>query len=110
MEVRSEGASLLLDKLEIVDEGKQLDSEEIDKILEHADIQRWLKAYDWIDDRKDKFKDVLKGLMDEVSEVPEGKDQNFEDLWLQKIDYGLREAVKDPKRMRSSLDEIKNYR
>lgn len=109
MKVRSEGASLLLDKLEMVAEGKQLDSEDIDEILEHVDMERWLKAYDWIDDRKGKFKNILRELTDEVSEVPESGTQNIEDLWMQKIDYGLREAVKDPKRMLSSLKDIKDY-
>jgi len=108
MEIRTEGASLLLDKLEMLEED-QLKEEEIDEIIKHLDIQQWLKAYDWIDDQKNKFRGLLDELPDEISNDLKSRDQDLHNLWLQKIDFGLRKAMDNIEQMRSSLEAIKNY-
>ncbi|MFW6304429.1 MAG: DUF5700 domain-containing putative Zn-dependent protease [Candidatus Saliniplasma sp.] len=107
MEIRIDGVSLLLDKLESVDEEGKLDENEIDEIVNHPDIQRWLKAYDWIEDREGKFERILSRLPEDIDH--EKGEQTIQELWLQKIDYGLRKAMKNPEQMRSSVEEIKKY-
>ncbi|MFO7791496.1 MAG: DUF5700 domain-containing putative Zn-dependent protease [Candidatus Saliniplasma sp.] len=119
MDVRTEGVSLLLDKLDSIDERKleenkigedrKLEENEIDEIVDHPDIQRWLKAYDWIEDQEAKFKQIL-------SELPEGMnydsvkgEQTIQELWKQKIDYGFRKVMEDIEPMKSSIDEIRGY-
>jgi len=109
MEIRTEGASLLLDKLETLGENDQLKEEEINEIIKHPDIQQWLKAYDWIDDQKNKFRELLDELPDEISNDFKSRDQEINNLWLQKIDFGLRKAMDNIQQMRSSLEAIKNY-
>lgn len=109
MEIRTEGVSLLLDKLEMIDEEQRLEKNEIDRILDHPDIKLWLKAYDWIEDREDKFKEILIGLSEETSYENKVEEQKIEDLWEKKIDYGLRKAIEDTEKMLSSLETIKNF-
>ena len=108
MEVRTKGVSLLLDKLESIDEQK-LEEHKIHEIVDHPDIQRWLKAYDWIEDREAKFKQILSKIHDGVDYESERDELTIQELWVQKIDYGLRKAVEDPDKMCSSLEEIKKY-
>jgi len=109
MEIRTEGASLLLDKLEMITEGQQLKKEDVEEILNHQDIQLWLKAYDWIDSQKTKFKEMLNKLHDKIDDDNVPREQNISDLWKQKIDYGLREVIDNPKQMLASIEAIKNY-
>jgi len=109
MDIRTEGTSLLLDKLEILGENERLKEEEIDEIVKHPDIQQWLKAYDWIDDQKNKFRELLGRLSNETSDDTESDDQDIYNLWLQKIDFGLRKAMKNIEQMQYSLETVKTY-
>ena len=108
MEARTDGVSLLLNKLESIDERK-LEEHEIHEIVDHPDIQRWLKAYDWIEERESKFKQILSKLHDGVDYESERDELTIQEIWEHKIVYGLRKAVEDPDKMRSPLEEIKKY-
>lgn len=94
MKVRTEGVSLLLDKLEG-------DLESASDVISHPDIQRWLDAYDWVPERQERFRGILKAL-------PE-KPRSDLNLWEEKIHFGLKKALGEPDRMRTAIREIKNY-
>lgn len=96
-----EGAVLLLDTLSKVREGSRLKEADIIKILSHSDIQQWLNAYDWIENAFSKFEQMLRSLH-EKSPPDLGQ-------WGNKIDEGLRNACKRPKKMRDTLQTIKSY-
>jgi len=109
MEVRTEGALLLLDKLDMIYEERKLEEQDIDEILKHTDIQRWLKAYEGIEDQEAKFKQILGQLPNKRNYGSVKGEQTIQELWEQKIDYGLRRVIENPEKMRSSVKEIKKY-
>ncbi len=109
MDIRTDGALSLLDKLSSIKGGEKLKTDDLEGILSHPDIQLWLKAYDWIEDQEEKFKEILKDLPVDALENIDQEGRNIEDLWMDKITYGLMKAVKEPEEMRSSVEKIKNF-
>ncbi len=103
IKIRSEGVELLLEKLESFQDDEVLDESEIREIIGHPDIEKWLKAYDWIGNSRSKFENMLYSLYKEPQEDLELN------LWGKKIQWGLKKAIEEPSQMREDLQEIKNY-
>ncbi|NIQ05241.1 MAG: hypothetical protein GWO20_05805 [Candidatus Korarchaeota archaeon] len=98
---RVDGTLLLLNMLDKVREGHQLEKTDMKKILSHPDIKQWLRAYGWIGNASTKFEKILRSLH---AEPPSDLGQ-----WGNKIVEGIRIAYENPEKMRDNLQYIQSY-
>ncbi|TFG14333.1 hypothetical protein EU537_03895 [Candidatus Thorarchaeota archaeon] len=98
----SSGVQLLLNKAKKVKTGRKLTSKEINEILENSDIAAWLSAYDsWIEDVHKTFRRILKSL--------HKKSPHNLNEWAERIDFGLRVALEDTKRLQKSVELLRQF-
>lgn len=97
---RTEGASLILDRLQRIKDNDKLEDEDIEELISQTDIKRWLEAYGG----SDKVYDVFKRSLLSIDKEP-CSEMHF---WEKKIDYGFRKAADNIDQMRETIEEIKN--
>lgn len=94
MDIRTEGVTLLLDRLEN-------GSEDLYEVLSHPDLQLWLKAYGNVSVVEEKVRKILEALP--------GKPEHQLGLWEERIHFGLKKALRETDGMRRIMDGITSY-
>ena len=100
IEPQTEGSILILNKLQKIENSKNLDEKDIEELINNPDIKRWLEAYGG----NDKVYKIFRRSLLSIDE----ESHSDMDFWEKKIDYGFRKAADNIDKMRETIKEINN--